>query len=175
MKPLLALGPAGEVQALLERLAAELGIAGPLLQGHDTHGRPTLSAKGRTLAFSRTRAEDRCAVALALEGRVGVDLVAPTAGNPEGLESHFHPSEQDWLRTLQGEARRNATLRCWAAKEAILKALGLGLAFGPEVVELVPEDDEGLRVARIAGQCAEGWNLEISRAGEHVLALAWAN
>jgi len=171
--PRLAVGCQGEEQALLRTLAAELDLRGALCLGKDAHGRPTLTHQGRALSFSRSRAGSRCAVALALEGRVGVDLVAPAAWEPELLEAHFHPSERAWIAALQGEGRRDALIRGWAAKEAVLKALGLGLAFGPEAVELVIAGPD-LRLVRIAGQSAEGWNLRVTSHEGHVLALAWA-
>ena len=115
-----------------------------------------------------------CALAMALKGRVGVDLVAPFRGDPGPLEALFHLSEREWIRELRGEARGLALTRCWAAKEALLKALGLGLGFGPDAVELAPGRDGSLRVARIAGQEAEGWHLELSSVEDLILALAWA-
>lgn len=203
-RPLLACGPIGEAQSLLKGLVAELGLSGALVTGHDAHGRPTLCLDGQALAFSRSRAGDCChergnrlfpaiarsplcpprgvrakpghhicALALAREGRVGVDIVAPFRGDAGPLETLFHASEREWIRELRGEARNLALTRCWAAKEALLKALGLGLGFGLDAVELVP-DGGSLRVARIAGQRAEGWHLETSRYGELVVALAWA-
>ncbi len=165
-RPALVLGPDSQGQALLEDLVASCGLSGAILPGHDAHGRPTLRIAGRPVAFSRSRARGYCALALAQEGRVGVDLVGPVQVPTELLEMHFLPAERQWLQDLPGEAR----LRCWAAKEAMLKALGLGLAFGLEAVELEPEG-----VARIAGGRAEGWNLEISQIEGFVLALAWAD
>lgn len=173
-RPSLAFGPKSEAQKLLAQLAAELGLTGSLHTGLDPHGRPTLCSDGRTLALSRSRAGGFCAVALALDGRVGVDLVDPDLNDPSLLEAHFHPTEQSWLKERQGNTRTLTTARCWAAKEAVLKALGLGLGFGIDSVELLPEGHDGLRVVRIAGQSAEGWNLEISEEQGLVLALAWA-
>ena len=171
-KPLVILGNRGEEDALLTRLATELHLTGTLGRGKDAHGRPTLTHQGRALAYSCSHAGDRSALALSLEGRVGVDLVLEVPGEAERLEAHFHASERTWLARLPQEARPLAMTACWAAKEAVLKALGLGLAFGSETVELGMHGPE-FHLARIAGQRAEGWHLQVSRSEGHILALAW--
>lgn len=172
-RPRLALGRREDAERLTVALAAELALPGALQAGRDTHGRPTLCVGDRPVAISRSHAGDSCAVAMSLQGRVGVDLVSPEGWLPLRLEAHFHPSERRWLAGLSGLARDQASLQCWAAKEAVLKALGLGLAFGLDGVELEPEGAGDLRVVRIFGQDAEGWQLEFSRHQGLLVALAW--
>ena len=172
--PRLALGVAAGAPALLMDLLKAMGLQGAPLVGKDAHGRPTLCVEGERLALSRSRASGHCAVAVALTGRIGVDLVALEGNDLSLLEAHFHPSEKIWLKA-KGEPDRNLALaQCWAAKEAVLKALGLGLGLGLDAVELIPDEHSQLRILRIAGQGAEGWNLALSRAENLVVALAWA-
>jgi phosphopantetheinyl transferase len=75
---------------------------------------------------------DRRAIAVAVfSGRIGIDLERIEA-RPESMgEDWFHPSERRWLAH-----RRDATV-AWTIKEAVSKALGLGLALSPrEIVVL---------------------------------------
>jgi 4'-phosphopantetheinyl transferase len=113
---------------------------------------------------------------------VGVDLVDPAAGRrSEDLLSLMPPGERLWLGALPPERRAHRILQVWAAREALLKALGLGLALDPAAVELEPLGEEGLAPARVLG-CAsppEGWHLALEEgqgpAAGLILALAWAD
>ena len=179
-KPAVLLGGAGATQegALRGRLLEALGARGPLHLTKDAHGRPVARAGGVPFTFSHSRAQGAYAAVLAPRGRVGVDL-APCEV-PEAVEDHFHPNERGWLATFGPRERREAAARCWAAKEALLKALGFGLAFGAAQVELAPDGAGGLRLVTLAAQSAlaQGWHLDLSRVqgpqGPLVLAVAWA-
>ena len=73
------------------------------------------------------------AVALA-EAPVGVDIEPSRAIEPPW--SLLHPNERKALETLTSEARPDAFLRLWTAKEAYLKALGLGFARDPTKIAI---------------------------------------
>lgn len=169
-RPQLAIEPEAQAPEALRRLAANLGITCQLQLDKDVHGRPTVRSGNRVLAYSRSRAGGFCAQALAAAGRVGVDLVDPSAIPSTGFEHLFANAEQAWLRGTSAET----TAQAWAVKEAVLKALGFGLGFGLEAIELAPGRGECLRLARIAGLPAEGWHLEISEFRGLMAALVWA-
>jgi 4'-phosphopantetheinyl transferase len=99
--------------------------------GHPTHGRPTVpDAPG--ISFSLSHSGSFAVIALAAGGeRVGVDVeeIRPRA-RLHALAARVLSDEEHaaWL-ALSGEADRLCSfLRAWTAKEAYLKALGIGIA-----------------------------------------------
>lgn len=173
MKPRLAFGPRGAVPEaeVRGRLARELGLVpASLALDHDPFGRPVLSCGGVALAFSLSRAGDHCVQALAREGRVGVDLVAEGA-LPASLADLLPEVER---RVLAGLGpRADAALRqAWAAREALLKGLGVGLGWQGDLTLAW----EGWWVpGTFAGRDlrADGWRLALDGRDEGQLALAW--
>ena len=72
------------------------------------------------------------------EGRIGVDI---EVFRPENVRSlipcqELAPAEQAWILALPEGKRPLAFYHCWTAKEALLKALGLGVSFGMEQIEI---------------------------------------
>jgi phosphopantetheine--protein transferase-like protein len=77
------------------------------------------------------------AVALAVRGaRAGIDLEAVEARHPAFAEEWFTPAEQARFAAAP-EGSDMALTRAWAVKEAVLKALGTGMALSPRDVEVV--------------------------------------
>jgi 4'-phosphopantetheinyl transferase len=97
---------------------------------HPTHGRPVVVGD-RPISFSLSHSASLALVAV-LDGdaRVGVDVEAvrprprldALAARVLGEEEHNR-----WLRLESDDARLRAFLRAWTAKEAHLKALGIGI------------------------------------------------
>jgi phosphopantetheinyl transferase len=116
-------------------------------------------------------------VALGRSGRIGVDLVDPGSSLPSpdllDLATSF---ERAWIGELREDPRRRL-LELWACREALLKALGLGLALDPGAVEL----DRDLRPVRVLGSPSppQGWRVETGEgtgiAGGMIVALAWTD
>ena len=157
----------GKVRVLLQENplpGAPTGKADLIPLAPDTQGRPRArDAQGRVLSLSRAHAPGATVTALAEAGRVGVDLelLAPSEHLDRAAEL-FLPTEQAWVAS-QPEARRwQARLRLWTAKEAVLKALGQGFAFGLEQIEFAPREGLGLQLGRLCGSArlADGWHLE---------------
>jgi 4'-phosphopantetheinyl transferase len=68
-------------------------------------------------------------VAFCREAAVGIDVEAVDPSlDLRDLLAALHPGERDELAVLPGPEARLALFRCWARKEAVLKALGQGLA-----------------------------------------------
>ncbi|TCO13132.1 4'-phosphopantetheinyl transferase superfamily protein [Kribbella steppae] len=118
--------PAGDDQ----RSAAKellLELAGSLLERtavlrHEPSGRPYVDGLAVSLSHSRSLV----AVAASATGPVGVDVEDVYPRDVSGLARRwFDPSELEWMA---GEADElTAFLQLWTAKEAVGKALGLGL------------------------------------------------
>ena len=163
-----ASGP-GKVQIFLQAEplpGAEASLRNPdlVLLAADTQGRPRAQdAQGQSLSLSRAHAPGASVLALAEAGRVGVDLepLAPSEHLDRAAEL-FLPTEQAWLASQPEASRWQARLRLWTAKEAVLKALGQGFAFGLDQVELAPRQGFGLQLCRLCGseRLAQGWHLE---------------
>jgi 4'-phosphopantetheinyl transferase len=123
---------------LLRQLVAEhLGMKpGDIRFTAPPGGRPVVIVPPgtRELFSSLSRSGDFCAAALSDEGEVGVDIERVR----EGVD--FQAAGKAWLsegenlaiRSMEGEpACGEAFFRLWCAREAVSKALGLGLAMAP--------------------------------------------
>lgn len=136
------------------------------------HGKPCLLDAPRDLRFSLTHARDRVAVALCEGADIGVD-VEPANRRAESLklaERFFAPEEAAYLRSLGGDARREAFFAIWTLKEAVVKATGLGLAGGLDGFTI--SLDSLTLTARDASGPSPRWRLAHWRLGAHHVALA---
>jgi 4'-phosphopantetheinyl transferase len=86
-------------------------------------------AEGR-LAASLSHSGDRVLCAIASAGLVGVDVerIRPRKEWDELASVVLHPAERERLEALEGEPRWQGFYRIWTLKEAMAKALGVGLA-----------------------------------------------
>lgn len=183
MRPAFACVGASQEAAALPGLSRALGLEPPArFAGHDPHGRPRAESGGAPVPVSVGRCGPASAVALARGGRVGVDLVDPGARVSEtGLLGLATPGERAWIQALPPAARRRKLLEVWACREALLKALGLGLALDPGAVELEPCGLEGLKPRRVLGSPAPpaGWHVRVEEgsgpADGLILGLAWTD
>lgn len=99
--------------------------------GHPTHGRPTVSADP-DISFSLSHSGAFAAIAIAAgDACIGVDVetVRPRA-RLDALAARVLGDEEhaEWLALDDPDARLHTFLRAWTAKEAYLKALGIGIA-----------------------------------------------
>lgn len=136
------------------------------------HGKPYLLDAPRDLRFSLTHARDRVAVAFCEGADIGVD-VEPADRRAESLklaERFFAPQEAAYLRSLEGDARREAFFAIWTLKEAVVKATGLGLAGGLDGFAI--SLDPLTLTPRDASAPSPEWRLAHWRLGAHHLALA---
>ena len=123
----------GVLRALI---AARLGVAAPdIVVGHDWDGAPRLLTPARSLFLSVAARGAIAALALA-DGPIGVDLERPS----DPVDAVLHPVERLWL-SADGPAAREAFATIWCAKEAYLKAIGLGLKRAPERLRVAPVSD----------------------------------
>jgi 4'-phosphopantetheinyl transferase len=111
--------------AYLDMPAAEITLA------YRPRGKPLLgrtSASG-SLQFNLAHTHDLVLIAITRGCDVGVDIERLRAVSH--LESiarrYFHPAEVGEILNAPLESRHEAFLRCWTAKEAVIKATGTGL------------------------------------------------
>jgi 4'-phosphopantetheinyl transferase len=96
------------------------------------YGRPALAAPHDALAFNWSHSGDRALLAIARGIAPGIDIERRSA-RPRALEiaqRYFCAEEADALAMLDATQLPTAFMELWTAKEAVLKALGRGIAFG---------------------------------------------
>jgi 4'-phosphopantetheinyl transferase len=102
------------------------------------HGKPSLTGGPE---FSVSHSADRFLVAVSEHGELGVDVELPAT--PRNLDAAarwaFTSDEVAALDRLDEIIRKRAFLRVWTAKEAALKALGVGLQKPMRTLSLAPE------------------------------------
>lgn len=112
--------------------AADHGALRVHLAG-ETDARPTLHV-------SLARAAGRLALAVTAAGPVGVDLESVTAVARAPLaDALLSPAESDALAGLDPRAAEATLAALWTAKEAVLKAAGVGLRVDPRELTIIPD------------------------------------
>ncbi|HEV2621544.1 MAG TPA: 4'-phosphopantetheinyl transferase superfamily protein [Frateuria sp.] len=160
---------------LLALLGAYLGRdAGSVHLVNGEYGRPGL-AEASALDFNWSHSGSLALVALARGMAPGVDVerLRPRPRAWALAQRYFTPAEVAALARLAPGEREAAFLRLWTAKEAVLKALGRGLAFGLHRLDIECEGQVP-RLRALEGDDAARWQLHALRAGEDCVAtLAW--
>ncbi|MDE2150256.1 MAG: 4'-phosphopantetheinyl transferase superfamily protein [Gammaproteobacteria bacterium] len=111
---------------------------------YGTHGKPRLAAAisdGRSpLWFNLSHSGDHALLAVASDREIGVDIEVLRVGiaEPQLMKSVLSAAEQQALATLPRRDVDAGFLRCWARKEAVLKALGCGLNLEPSELTVGP-------------------------------------
>jgi 4'-phosphopantetheinyl transferase len=167
--------PAEGRAPLLALLGAYLGRdAGSVHLVSGEYGRPAL-AEASTLDFNWSHSGSRALVALARGTSPGVDIeqLRPRPRAWALAQRYFAPDEVAALSQLAPDEREAAFLRLWTAKEAVLKAMGRGLAFGLHRLAIAC-DGPMPRLRVLEGDDVAQWQLHALQAGEDcVAALAW--
>jgi 4'-phosphopantetheinyl transferase len=132
---------------LLRRaVGLRLGIApGDVLIGKDTQGAPRITSAREPIFVSlASRGE---LVAMGMSDRpLGVDVEVIEANAPEPAWNILHPREREWLSSQSPQARPESFLALWCAKEAYLKAIGLGLRREPAEMAVTLEEGERISI-----------------------------
>jgi len=158
-------------------LGAYLGIDADrvtLIDGE--HGRPALAGgHDQSLGFNWSHSGNRALIAVGRRITPGIDLEQLRA-RPRAMEiarRYFSTVEAEALAALPAMARDAAFLEMWTAKEAVLKALGRGLAFGLDRLSIASAAGE-LILQRLEGDDVDAWQLQrLAVDRTLVAALAW--
>jgi 4'-phosphopantetheinyl transferase len=104
-------------------------------------GKPIVdpAANARGLQFSISHTDDFVAVAVAAGSAIGVDVEALTRRLDvlAVARAYFTRREFAELRTLDERTARDRFFSLWTAKEAVVKATGLGLRVSPAAFDIV--------------------------------------
>lgn len=120
-------------RAILRTLLARYLGRGPsdIAFGYNEHGKPELSGNTNgQLEFNVTHSEQLLLIAISNQRRLGIDVERPRPGLDLAKIAGelFSSSEIADLQATQVRRRDETFLRLWTRKEAVLKALGTGMA-----------------------------------------------
>jgi 4'-phosphopantetheinyl transferase len=141
----------------------------------DGKGKPRLAAMPTEppMCFNLSHSGLMALIALTRQAEVGVDveLVRPLPDAMSIAERHFAPAEHALLRGLAADQGSEAFWRCWTRKEAFVKAVGEGLAFGLDRVEVAFLPGEAARIVRVdrdSDAAQRWWMADVSPAAGYV-------
>ncbi|MGH8032146.1 MAG: 4'-phosphopantetheinyl transferase family protein [Luteimonas sp.] len=143
----------------------------------DARGRPQLGSGHGPVDASWSHSGDSLLVALGRGVRVGVDLelLRPHPRAQRLAERFFTAAEAAALAALPDATRESAFVQLWCAKEAVLKAHGVGLAFGLHRLAFARDGDDWRLVdCDPALGSVAAWTLRaFVPASGYLAALAW--
>lgn len=140
-------------RALVREVLAETvdAPAESLALAADGFGRPILAHRPE-ISLSLAHCDGYTLCAIARDRAVGVDLERIDARYPfaEVADRVLAAEERaEWLRQPDSR-RRDMFFRLWTRKEAVLKALGLGLRLAPETIDVSGPADNGIAARQIS-------------------------
>jgi 4'-phosphopantetheinyl transferase len=133
---------------------------------YDSYGKPRLSEEAHSvpLRFSVSHSSALALFGVVLHRNIGVDIeyMRSDVEVTDLAERFFSRREAGIIGRLSGELRLEAFFRCWTRKEAYLKALGQGLSYGLDRVEVTLTPDEPAVILRAADDLdvSKRWTLQ---------------
>ncbi|WP_426701450.1 4'-phosphopantetheinyl transferase family protein [Rhodanobacter sp. Col0626] len=140
------------------------------------HGRPALAPPhDQSLGFNWSHSGHQAVIAIGRRITPGIDLEQRRA-RPRALDiaqHYFSADETAALVALPAAERDVAFLELWTAKEAVLKALGRGIAFGLHRLSIAIHPQQ-LSLERLEGDDVRAWQLQrLAIDSTLIAALAW--
>ncbi|MFF0091750.1 4'-phosphopantetheinyl transferase family protein [Streptomyces canus] len=126
---------------------------------HPEHGRPRIDWPPTDLDFNLSRSGPHWLLAVVVGHQVGVDLEDDRSLDVEGA-SRFVMSASELTHILSapgGPARTHAFFRCWTRKEAVVKAIGVGIITDLSAVDVQPAADGPVLVAHAEPTGPDTW------------------
>jgi 4'-phosphopantetheinyl transferase len=145
---------------LREILARELGEQPTALRfSYAAHGKPSLPAHA-DFHFNLSHSEALAALGVA-RAEIGVDVERVRPFKEDVAERFFSRREAATLKALPASEQLDAFYRCWARKEAIVKAIGEGLSHPLDSFDVTLTADAPAVVERFQGEAdaANVWRL----------------
>lgn len=153
------------------------GIDAPVALERDDHGKPH-ALDASYPQFNLSHGGQRVAIAFSRECAIGVDVEALRRRHSslELAERFFAAEEAHALAALDASEQQAAFINLWTCKEAVLKALGRGIAFGLDRLRfdlhgMIP--GKLVEIAAEAGAVADWQILRFDAGSDHAGALAW--
>ncbi|MFE7598214.1 4'-phosphopantetheinyl transferase family protein [Streptomyces sp. NPDC057494] len=135
--------------------------------GSDRHGPPRVAEPPGAPAFGFSRSGRHALVAVAPSGPVGVDVetVRPL-DLPATARQCLSPAEAAYVLGLPPRERLPAFHRAWVRKEAVTKAVGVGIAMDLRTVDVSPGRAGTVAVRCAAGAGPDSWTVTDVDVGE---------
>ena len=153
--------------ALRAVLCGRLGCRNQQLAfGASAHGKPYALVQGAAapVSFNVSHSGEHGLIALAAAGRLGVDVEerTPRRHLDELISAALGPAEQAELASAPGSRKLHLFFHLWTLKEALIKALGLGLSLDMSRLEIPVALRRGRRtgIFRFPRMPAVSWRLE---------------
>jgi 4'-phosphopantetheinyl transferase len=128
------------------------------------HGKPELAEKN-AIHFNLSHTRSLAAIAVTHSGAIGVDVerVRENVDSLQLAERYFSKQESAWVRSHSVSKRAGAFFSCWTAKEAYIKALGMGLSTQLDQFAIVPDPAKLELEIQIADDPSESTEWTLSR------------
>lgn len=158
---------------LRQLLAAYLGTRPELpdlITGEN--GKPELADESQQwLQLNLAHSDDVAVYAFARDCAVGVDVERIRADlDVDGIARRYmSPAEQEALSSLPHEERLHACVELWTRKEAVLKAMGVGLSLEPSQIQVLPGEPVSISSADVEAH-DQRWQVQGFSAGDGYLA-----
>lgn len=129
------------------------------------HGKPSLKNAHAedSIYFNMSNSENTCICAFRQQGDIGIDIerIYDLPDMDRIVERFFSSDEKEILRSLSGQNRKQTFFRYWTRKEALLKAMGVGLSMPPDKVDVMAGQEDTLETfIRTTGPDTESeWTL----------------
>jgi 4'-phosphopantetheinyl transferase len=160
----------GGLRAVLSRY---LGIGSDVVEMYRSEtGKPSLKKelRGQTaITFNMSHAHGRALIAVSKGQEVGVDLerIRSDVEVEKLSERYFTPSEHATIMQSTQEQRAVRFFRYWVAKEAVLKAQGIGLRALSQCEILLGADGVGAEVqVPVGSPLQDNWRVRLLSCGE---------
>ncbi len=164
----------GTLRVLLGNLLGEPSRSIAIEEG--ASGKPRLSGAGRRLGFNVSHSGDLALICIAEGVEVGVDLerLRPVPDAIAIARRRFAPAEARFVEEGRAADVDRRFLLCWTRKEALAKAVGVGLSFDLRSFAVPLDESSGVVSLDAPGEeQAQRWSIfDIPMGNEYVAALA---
>jgi 4'-phosphopantetheinyl transferase len=141
---------------------------------YNAYGKPSLAGEGR-LQFNMSHSHEVALVAVTLDAALGVDVehVRSDFASHEIATRFFSRLEVETFSSLAKEEQVAAFFRCWARKEAYIKAIGKGLSQPLDGFDVTLTPDEPAVLLRAGDEDTVTWSMsDIDVGSDYASALA---
>ncbi|MGV9319660.1 4'-phosphopantetheinyl transferase family protein [Streptomyces sp. NPDC003660] len=135
---------------------------------HPRHGRPRVEWPSTGLEFNLSRSGPHWLLAVAAGRRVGVDLEGDRGLDVDGAAGRvMSAAELAHVHSRPDEsARTRAFFRCWTRKEAVVKAIGVGIVTDLRTVDVRPRQDGPVLVGHTEPDSTGSWLVQDLRTAD---------
>jgi 4'-phosphopantetheinyl transferase len=140
------------------------------------YGKPRL-AHARGIGFNMSHSGGVVLIGFARDLAIGVDVEAlrDVPERPNIVRRYFHPGEAADFASLSADQAAGTFFRCWSRKEAVVKALGVGMSLDLHRYRVTCLPGAAPEVLALEGdaEAADSWSLiDLDPAPGHVGAVA---